>query len=231
MERSFQSTRETLHRRRQSTRARVIAAASDLFAASGFAGTSISQIRKSSGASASSIYYEFGNKDGILRAVLEETSDRWMAQFEESSRKAWNETRVSGRPLLEVSFAHLAAEFSERPEFLRLMLLLALERREAEPATIELIRRVRARATSGFARAFREAALVGADVSEELLDDIATATVAFADGAFIAAQTDPDRVDLRRLFSIFYSGLIAALQVEGPARRTESTDRFEGERV
>jgi AcrR family transcriptional regulator len=191
-------------------------AASDLFATRGFAGTSISEIRKASGASASSIYWEFGSKEGILAAVLEESAAKWHDQARQSVQRAWEESHDSGRPPLEVYLADLASQLTERPEFLRLLLLLSLERREVDPSTVEAVRRVRARAVAALARAFRLAGVLPETVPDQVVADIAQTTLAFADGAFIAKQIDPEGTDLQRLFRIFYSGLAAALQVEHP---------------
>ena len=213
MERSFQSPRRQPPA--ETTRSRILQAASDLFSSAGFAGTSIAEIRKRSGASASSIYHEFGSKEGILAAVLEETADRWHNQASQSTHRAWEESRGSGKPPLEVYFADLAAQLTERPEFLRLLLLLSLERREADPGTIEAVRRVRARAVAALARAFRMANVLPESVPDSIVADIAQTTLAFADGAFVAAQIDPERADLRRMFAIFYAGMAAALAAEG----------------
>jgi AcrR family transcriptional regulator len=229
MERSFQSPGLEAADSADAVRKRVMTAAADLFATRGFAGTSISEIRKASGASASSIYWEFGSKNGILRAVLEDSANRWLDQAAESHARAREDARRSGRDPVEANFAHLATELTERPEFLRMLLLLALEQREGEPETLEAIRRVRTRATAGFARGFREMQFVADEVPDEQLHEIAMASLAFTDGAFIAAQIDPGRVDLRRLFAIFHAGLAAALQVEGHRTRPQGSDISEGE--
>ena len=60
------------------TRQRVLRAASELFSARGFAGTSISAIRAASGVLPSSIYWEFGSKEGLLAAVLEDAAEQWL---------------------------------------------------------------------------------------------------------------------------------------------------------
>ncbi len=219
MERSFQSAcaAEPSGGHGTTTRARILRAASDLFASAGFAGTSIAEIRKASGASASSIYHEFGNKGGILAAVLEESAAQWHSQAGRSAHRAWEQSEGTGRPPLEVYFAELARQLTERPEFLRLLLLLSLERREADATTIKVVRRVRGRAVAALARAFRLAEVLPESVPDTMVNDIAQTTLAFADGAFVAAQIDPEGVDLRRLFSIYYAGLAAALRVEGGA--------------
>lgn len=214
MERSFHTTDDEGP---AGTRERILAAASDLFASSGFAGTSIAALRQRSGASASSIYHEFGSKEGVLAAVLEESAARWLAQAKDSAQRAWEQSRETGEPPLAAYFANLAEELTERPDFLRLLLLLSLERREADAATIRAVRRVRAKATLGLARGMRAGGLLAPEVPEAIADEIARMTLAFADGAFVAAQIDPETVDLRRMFAIFHAGLAAALRVEGAA--------------
>lgn len=211
MERSFQPDEAHTAGSSSPTRTRVLAAAAELFAARGFAATTIAEIRKVSGASASSIYWEFGSKEGILGAVLEDAATRWLNQTHQPPQTVSG----AGTDQLAVAFEQLAAELTERPEFLRLLLLLALERREGDLATLGAIRRVRDQATRRLADGFRVSGLFSAEVPDQLVHDVAAATLAFADGAFVAAQIDPGEANLRRMFAIFYAGLRAALGVEG----------------
>lgn len=220
MERSFQSAADRCVAGSADTRTRVLNAASDLFARRGFSGTSIAAIRAASGVLPSSIYWEFGSKQGILTAVLEESAGRWLDQLAESGKRAWAQSQADGSPALDACFANLGRQLTERPEFLRLLLLLALERREADPATIEAIRRVRARATAGLASAFRLGGFIDEPLSDEAVHELARLSLAFADGAFVAAQIDPDTVDLQRLFSLFYAGVAALLSTRIAARGT-----------
>ena len=215
MERSFPKSTAGSELAALGTRTRVLSAAAELFATRGFAGTSISAIRAVSGVLPSSIYWEFGSKGGILAAVLEDSAGRWLAQADESARRALEQSRSTGRAPLESYFVNLGEELTERPEFLRLLLLLSLERREADPATLEVVRRVRARAITGLARAFRVGGLVDDDASEAAVHELARMALAFSDGAFIAAQIDPVAADLRRMFAVFYAGMAASLRVEG----------------
>ena len=53
------------------TSKKILEVAIDLFAANGFKGTSIRDIAKSTGMTISGIYYYFGNKEGLLFAILE----------------------------------------------------------------------------------------------------------------------------------------------------------------
>ena len=52
-------------------RAKILAAAEELFAARGFAGTSIRDIARSAGVNPAMIHYYFGNKEGLYRAIIE----------------------------------------------------------------------------------------------------------------------------------------------------------------
>jgi AcrR family transcriptional regulator len=199
------------------TRERVIDAAADLFATYGYAGTSISAIRKASGVLPSSIDWEFGNKQGVLAAVLEDSAGRWLEQAAHCHRLAIEQSSATGIALLGAFFTNLAEALAERPEFLRLLLLLALERREVDAATVEAVRRARARARHGLVPIFRRGGLVSDAVSDDVLHELARLTLAFADGAFVAAQIDPATTDLKRMFAIFHAGMVAALAAQGTA--------------
>jgi AcrR family transcriptional regulator len=55
---------------------KLIDVAIELFAANGFKGTSIRDIAKLTGMTISNIYYYFGNKDGLLLAILEHSAKK-----------------------------------------------------------------------------------------------------------------------------------------------------------
>lgn len=58
------------------TREQVIKAAIDLFSTKGFNGTSIRAIANAMGMSISNIYHYFVNKEGLMLAILEQSSKR-----------------------------------------------------------------------------------------------------------------------------------------------------------
>ena len=105
---------------------------------------------------------------------------------------------------------HLADAMAERPEFHRLLLLLALEQRDAGEATLEIVRRVRQLALQGLARLFTDTGVVAPGTPDAALKDLARASLAFFDGALVAAQIDPATADLRRMFALLRDGVIAA---------------------
>src|ERR671910_3594384 len=52
------------------TKEKILDAAERLFAAHGFAGTSLRSVTKEAGVNLAAVHYHFGNKEDLLRAVL-----------------------------------------------------------------------------------------------------------------------------------------------------------------
>lgn len=69
------------------TREQVIKAAIDLFSTKGFNGTSIRAIAKAMGMSISNIYHYFVNKEGLMLAILEQSSKRLLDYLRQISEK------------------------------------------------------------------------------------------------------------------------------------------------
>jgi len=209
------------------TRERVMNAAADLFAARGFAGTSISAIRNASGVLPSSIYWEFGSKEGILLAVLEDSAARWLEQARACAVRAMAEPTDSPADRLGAYLEYLADALAERPEFMRLLLLLSLERRNVDERSLQAIRRVRERAIESLAHLYVDAGIVDQAVQGTAVIDLARASLAFFDGAFIAAQVDPKTADLRRMFSLLRAGITAGVTRADEALPDRVIDRRE----
>lgn len=69
------------------TREQVIKAAIDLFSTKGFNGTSIRAIASAMGMSISNIYHYFVNKEGLILAILEQSSKRLLETLHQVSEK------------------------------------------------------------------------------------------------------------------------------------------------
>ena len=67
------------HQRGEETRGRILEAALDLFAASGFDGASTRTIAERAGVNLPAIQYYFGSKEGLYRAVVEQFSQQMQA--------------------------------------------------------------------------------------------------------------------------------------------------------
>jgi AcrR family transcriptional regulator len=196
-------------RKRGDTRQRVLKAAGKLFATRGYAATSISAICSASGVLPSSVYWEFGNKAGILAAVLEDSAQRWLDQSTRSVVRAVRERPESEGDGLSAYLDYMAEALAKGPDFLRLMLMVALERSHADPRALEIIRAHRVRSVSSVARVLTLLGLEGSD--GVTAHDVAALMIACFDGGFIATQIDAEPADLRRMFALLRSALVAAL--------------------
>ena len=68
-----------VHQRGEDTRGRILEAALELFAASGFEGASTRTIAERAGVNLPAIQYLFGSKEGLYRAVVEQFSQQMQA--------------------------------------------------------------------------------------------------------------------------------------------------------
>jgi AcrR family transcriptional regulator len=206
-------------RKRGDTRQRVLKAAGKLFATRGYAATSISAICNASGVLPSSIYWEFGNKAGIFAAVLEDSAQRWLDQTTRSVVRAVRDRPGSVADGITAYLDYMAETLAKGPEFLRLMLMVALERSQADPNALEIIRNHRTRSIASVARALTVLGFDEPGPGGATARDVAALLVACFDGAFTAAQIDASEADIRRMFGLLRSALAAAL---APAARPKS---------
>lgn len=172
------------------TRERILEAAADLIARQGYAATSIAQISQKSGANPASIYWAFGSKEGLLAAVMERAAESFFQTITPpAGGDPWSWLRG------------MADNFVQRPEFLRLLLVLSLERREGDPEVLEAARRVRSRAVEGLAGTY-SAALDIPDPFQRrgICDRLARFTLMLFDGVFVASQIEAGTTDLQRAF-------------------------------
>ena len=178
------------------SRRRILDAASSLMSERGFAGTSISEVSKRSGLPASSIYWHFESKEGLLGAVVEEGAQRWFDELEAQGAYGADERGILS--------ARAAEALSERPEFLRLMFLIALERKEIDKASLAAIRRARKLALDRIrATVLRRLEAQGVANAAARADELSLLALCTADGAFIQDHIDPRGTDVVRLFALF----------------------------
>ena len=201
------------------TRERVLGAAASLLAEQGYAATSISQICREAEVHPASIYWAFGSKEGLFAAVMERAAE---AFFEGLPVKGERD------PLAGVD--ELGRMFEARPEFLRLLLVLSLERREGDPAILEAARRVRRRATDRIAEALEpHVALDDRVRASAVCREVARFALMLLDGAFVGRQIEPDTTDLRQVFHTIAMGVRATLdQLVAEARALKSDRKRHG---
>jgi AcrR family transcriptional regulator len=175
------------------SRERILDAATEIAAERGYEGTSIGAVSKKCGLPASSIYWHFKDKDDLIAAVIERSFGVWVEAASKIPQDASNEERLIGVG------AQTAKALLDSPDFLRLGLMLALERRPQEPRARTMFIQVRHQAYQQLTDNFREIMpeLTDADVRQ-----LATYTMAGADGLFIAKEIGGDAIDLVSLFEL-----------------------------
>ncbi len=176
----------------EQSRERILDAATEVATERGYEGTTISLVSKKSGLPPTSIYWHFADKDDLIAAVIERSFARWLAALDLPSG-AMNHGRVT-----ELG-AQVAKALLDAPDFLRLGLMLALERRPIEPRAREMFLEVRDRAFHRFEAIVRDLA---PELDEEGVRLLTTYAIAGADGLFIAKETGGDSVDLIKLFDL-----------------------------
>lgn len=175
------------------TRTQAIAAAAELFSTQGYAATSVNAIATAAGVHAASLYHAFGSKEGILAAVVDHASTEFYEQLD------WLNDTVT----LADSIQRLKAAFLQRPLFLRMLLILVLERGSAGPVLLETAADVRGRGRALIRTILaRELPPMADDEADLVLDDLSRLVMVFLDGAFFAGQIDADDATLARLFDV-----------------------------
>ncbi len=176
----------------EQSRNRILDAATEIAAERGYEGTSIGAVSAKCGLPASSIYWHFKDKDDLIAAVIERSFTNWL--------KVWElpDDLVAKDRLMEVATG-TAKAVADSPDFLRLGLMLALERRPVEPRARAMYVQVRNQAFDALSRSMSSLA---PGLTDEQVRQLATYAIAGADGLFIAKEIGGDSVDLLALFAI-----------------------------
>ncbi len=185
---------ETL-RQGERSREAILDAAERLMASGGFAATSITAIRVESGLPASSIYWHFGSKQGLLAAVMERGARRWFAAV-----PTWDDVDVPEERKLDAMMRVWAQALRQEPEFLRLSFMLSLEDTD-DPEVAAIVRRVRDAAIGRFNEGVRRLIPPGVPPrrAKRAAAELTTILVALSDGFFMASHLEPETTDLDRL--------------------------------
>ena len=197
------------------SRRKIVDAAAALMAERGFAGTSIAAVSQRSGLPSGSIYWHFESKEALLGAVVEEGARRWFDGLPVGDNLPADPV-ARAVALLDV----VATSLQRHPEFLRLLLVIALERREVDATSLAVIQRVRGLALDRI-RTLLRVVFDGfsAPVAERMADECALLVLCLADGAFVARHIDPD-TDLRQIFDVLRRALTAlAREIAASAAR------------
>lgn len=184
------------------SRQRILDATVEIAGERGYDGTSIAAVSAKCGLPASSIYWHFKDKDDLIAAVIERSFETWLAAVELPGEEA-------GTPLERVvqMAANVASSLVAAPDFLRLGLMLALERRPTEPRGRTVFLQVREISHRRIAELI---ATLFPALPEDDVRTLTTYAVAGADGLFVHREVNGDSVDLVALFELHARFLYAA---------------------
>lgn len=195
------ATKDKPQRRRrldgEASRARILDAATEIASERGYEGTSIALVSAKCGLPASSIYWHFKDKDDLIAAVIERSFANVLSSWQMPDEGTTRERFVS-------MVMHVAKALLDSPDFLRLGLMLGLERRPVEPRARAMFIDVRTQMQSTLRTTARE---LFPELTDAQIHDVVTYAMAGADGLFIAKEIGGDSVDIVALFELHASAL------------------------
>lgn len=174
------------------SRQRILDAATAVATERGYDATSISAVSELSGLPPTSIYWHFADKDDLIAAVIDRSFEEW------SKALRLPTTGSAGERAREIG-TQVARALQETPDFLRLGLKLALDRRPVELQAKTKFLRSRNAAFERFADAIRA---VAPELAADKVELLTTYLIAGADGLFIANEIDENAERFVELFEL-----------------------------
>ena len=190
------------HRQGQESRQRILKGALEIAAERGYDGTTMALITERTGLPASSVYWQFKNKDELLAEALDYSYRTWRRLG-----PTWQPANYSGTPTERIitRLGHSAKSVQQQPEYWRLGLMVVLLRKSEKIAAQERFMRVRRETILIISEWWQTFLPLEAGSQPELVDLLTRAHLNLVDGMFVAHRADPT-TDL--------DGLVAVL---GPA--------------
>lgn len=211
---------ERRHRQGNESRQRILEAALAIAVERGYDGTTVALVTELAELPASSVYWQFKNKDELVAEALDHSYQRWQAEG-----PTWQAANYAGTPRerirsrLGFSMASVAADLA----YWRLGLTLALLRKPGGIAAQDRFIAVRGRTRRNVVDWWAGLDLDAAARDPRLEDALAAVYLAFVDGVFVAHRADP-ALDLSALGAVAaeaFADIFEQRVAEGPrpARR------------
>ena len=183
------------HRRGQESRQRILESALAIAAERGYDGTTVALITERAGLPASSVYWQFRNKDELLAEALDYSYRIWRTEG-----PTWQPANYTGTPRERiVTRLTLSRGSVERePEFWRLGLMVAMLRRSSRIAAQDRFMQVRGETQAIVDAWWRSVLPASTTAHDELARLLTHSYIAFVDGMFVAHRADP-HMQLNRL--------------------------------
>ena len=188
----------------EATRERILAAAIELFGERGFATTGIEALCQRANVVRTAIYWHFGSKEGLLVPVLERAASEWIEEIQKS-------VYLEGDPLarLDRFITSLRDLVVLRPNLVRLLLSVALERSDQDVATRDALRTIFERAHAAIVQGIDDS--LGAQWSESAL--IARTALAFLSHAATHQLIDPRPGQVEQIFTELRTAIVLMIGV------------------
>jgi AcrR family transcriptional regulator len=168
-----------------SSRDVILAAARDLVSSRGYDGMLMSELSARSGLPASSIYYHFGSKLGVLGALLERTFEELHASFPSPSSFDGHEPIER----FELWFTAACSALDQRPDYLRLLLAVSAGSHVDIDPVRDIVRRIRAYAHASWTDALTPIfGAAGGDPDDGFVDQLAVIGRAMTDGLSVGTS-------------------------------------------
>jgi AcrR family transcriptional regulator len=192
----------TPNRRGARSREVVLDAAERIMAEQGYEAATVASLVQEAGVPASSIYHYFGSKEGVLLAVMERGAERFHEALPEAITRVGSQVEH-----LRLVLTSIAEELERRPDFLRLILVMATQPRAAANGEVDVVvERVRELALG---RLRNQMGIVfDTKPQGKAADHLARFTLAAIEGAFVATQADPG-LSVARLLEHLPAALVA----------------------
>ena len=178
------SSKVTPNSRGARSRELVLDAAERVMAEHGFEATTIGRLVSEAGIPLSSVYHYFGSKEGVLLAVLERGAQRFYEDLPDAQPRSGTPTEH-----LELVLSAAARTLERHPDFLRLLIVFALQPGSSSAAEVaSVVAHVRELALE---RLRREIAVAfDQDPGDPATDYLAHFALSVFDGAFVASRAD-----------------------------------------
>lgn len=186
-------------RKRDATasREKILQVATEMFSQKGYAASGVDEVASRTGIAKTAIYYHFGNKEGLLAAVLEQTAREWIARIQAVTYEVTDPLERLDRGL-----GGICTLLEERPDLLKLFQLMALEVAEEKPEVKAILQRIGRQARDAIAQGLRDAVPVPLPDAEGIARLVLAVLLAIVTGRAIGLEDLPmDEVfaELRRL--------------------------------
>ncbi len=183
---------ERRHRQGTESRLRILEAALAIAVERGYDGTTVALVCERAELPASSVYWQFTNKDDLLAEALDHSYRRWRLEG-----PTWQPTNYSGTPRDRITtrLGYSLSAVEREVEYWRLGLTLAMLRRPGGIAAQKRFKKVRGETRRIVEEWWADIDHEVAERDPALMQVLTAVYLAFVDGMFVAHRADPD-IDL-----------------------------------